>query len=210
MQETKWKQPKVKVKALDEGNCAAARPGGKEAVIKPTSPRTGTGYEAGDADELAPHSEVRVSASQVKPGVVSGKSGPLPGETCPPRGDPRASERHRSTATGNRGGEQTGVSRGRSSARSDEPGVGEHAQWREPKAPEGLTTARRTELMGTAETAAACQLDRALSGVVVDVARSRAAEKDRGQAGERRRSPVITVRRQRRVRKHRRTLQVSR
>ena len=74
MQETKWKQPKVKVKALDEGNCGAARSRGKEAVVKPTRPRTETGYEAGDADELAPHSEVRVSASQVKPRVVSGKS----------------------------------------------------------------------------------------------------------------------------------------
>ena len=55
----------------------AARPGGKEAGVKATSLRTETGCEAGDADELAPHSEVRVSASQVKPGVVSRKSHPL-------------------------------------------------------------------------------------------------------------------------------------
>src|SRR5208283_765379 len=73
----------MRTKALDKGNCAAARPGGKEAGVKATSPRTETGCEAGDADELAPHSEVRVSASQVKPGVVSRKSPPLPGETCP-------------------------------------------------------------------------------------------------------------------------------
>ena len=46
------------------------------------SPRIETGYEAGDADELVPHNEVPVSASQVKPGVVLRKSHPLPGETC--------------------------------------------------------------------------------------------------------------------------------
>jgi len=178
MQETK-----VKTKALDEGNCGVARPRGKEAVVKPTRPRTETGYEAGDADELAGTSEVQVSVSQVKPGVVSGKSRPLPGEACPPRGDPRESERSRSTATGNRDGERTGVSRGRSSARSHEPGVSDHPPQGAPKAPEDLTTARRTKLSGTAETAAACQLDLALSGAGVDAARSPAAEKDRGQVG---------------------------
>ena len=59
---------KVKTKALDKGNCAAARPGGKEAGVKATSPRTETGSEAGDADKFAPQNEVHeVSASQVKP-----------------------------------------------------------------------------------------------------------------------------------------------
>ncbi len=71
---------KMKIKALDKGNRAVARPGGKEAGVKTTSPRTETGYEAGDADELVPHNEVRVSASQVKPGVVSGKFTSLPGD----------------------------------------------------------------------------------------------------------------------------------
>jgi hypothetical protein len=66
----------MKVKALDKSNCPVARPGGKEAGVKPTSPRTGTGYKAGDADEFAPQNKVQVSASQVKPGVVSGKSRP--------------------------------------------------------------------------------------------------------------------------------------
>ena len=78
MQETK-----VKTKALDESNCGAARRRGKEAGVKAASSRTGTGCEAGDMDELAPHHEVQVSMSQVKPGVVPRKSRPLPGETCP-------------------------------------------------------------------------------------------------------------------------------
>ena len=57
MQETK-----VKTKAIDKGNRAVARPGGKEAGVEATtsaqasvaSPRTETGYEAGDADEWPP------------------------------------------------------------------------------------------------------------------------------------------------------------
>ena len=140
----------MRTKALDEGNCAAARPGGKEAGVKTTSPRTETGCEAGDADELAPHSEVRVSASQVKPGVVSRKSHPLPGETCPAG----AAACAQSAGAGNSGGQRTGVSRGRSSA-GNEPGVGVHLPRRALKGPEGLTHARRTKLVGTAETAAA-------------------------------------------------------
>jgi hypothetical protein len=70
-----------KIKALDEGNRAAARPGGKEAGVKTASARTGTCFEAGGGDELAPHREVRVSASEVKPGVVSRKLTRLLGET---------------------------------------------------------------------------------------------------------------------------------
>jgi hypothetical protein len=100
---------KVKTKALDKGNCAAARLGGKEAGVKPTSPRTETGYEAGDVDELARQSEVPVSASQVKPGVVLGKFTPLPGEACGAGRRPR--KRSGGTVTGNRGGERAGVSR---------------------------------------------------------------------------------------------------
>ena len=44
---------KVKTKALDKGNGGIARFRGKETGVKATSPRTETGYEAGDADELA-------------------------------------------------------------------------------------------------------------------------------------------------------------
>ena len=171
---------KVKTKALDEGNCGAARSRGKEAGVKAASPRTETGCEAGGADEFARQNEVPVSAPQVKPGVVPRKSRPLPGETCPPSGDPRESERHRSTVASNGGGERTGVSRGRSSARSHEPGVGDHLKWGALKAPEGLTTARRTEPSGTAETAATCQLE--LAFAAGPGARSRAAETDRGQS----------------------------
>jgi len=139
----------MRTKALDEGNCAAARPGGKEAGVKTTSPRTETGCEAGDADELAPHSEVRVSASQVKPGVVSRKSHPLPGETSAwaDRATGRDWRRQRCRPC-------RGVSRGRSSA-GNEPGVGVHLLRGALKGPEGLTHARRTKLVGTAETAAA-------------------------------------------------------
>jgi phosphopantetheinyl transferase (holo-ACP synthase) len=62
MQDTKHK-----VKALDEGNCAAARLGGKEAGVKAMSPRTETSYEAGDADELG--------STQQSPGVsITGKA----------------------------------------------------------------------------------------------------------------------------------------
>jgi RNA-directed DNA polymerase len=168
---------KVKTKALDKGNCGVARHRGKEAGVKATSPRTETGYEAGDADELARQSEVRVSVSQVKPGVVLRKSHPLPGETCA-AGRPSRGRSH-GTVTGNRGGAPAGVSRGRSSA-GYEPGVGVHSKWSALKAPDGLTHARRTELIGTAETASTCQLELTLS-VDAGPVRSGAAEKDRGQ-----------------------------
>jgi hypothetical protein len=187
MQETK-----TKVKASDEGNCGVARRRGIEAGVKAASSRTETGYEAGDADKSAPHDEVPVSASQVKPGVVPRKSRPLPGETCPAGGAAR--ERGAGTVLGNKYGERTGVSRGRSSARN-EPGVGDHPKWGAPKAPEGLTPARRTKLVRTAETAAAFQLTLALSGAGGETEREQAAEKDRGR-GERwgppHRSPFIT------------------
>ena len=170
--------PNMKVKALDEGNCGAARSRGKEAGVKAASPRTETGCEAGGADEFARQNEVPVSATQVKSGVVPRKSRPLPGEACPIRSAAR--ERRRSTARSNTSGERTGVSRGRSSARSHEPGVGVYPPQGALKAPEGLTTARRTEPSGTAETAATCQLELAL--VAGPGARSRAAETDRGQS----------------------------
>ena len=171
-----------KTKALDQGNCGVARRRGKEAGVKPTSPRTGTGYEAGDADELVPHNEVLgVSASQVKPGVVWGKFTFLPGEACPPGGGAR--ERVRSTAPSNGGGERAGVSRGRSSARY-EPGVGVHPPQGALKAPDGLTPARRTELIGSVATAATCQLELALHGVGSGLVRSSAAETDGAQVSE--------------------------
>ena len=133
----------MKIKALDESNCDAARRGGKEAGIKAASSRTGTGYQAGDADEWAPHHEVPVSASQVKPGVVPRKSRPLPEEACPT--GVRVREHSKSTVTGNRHGERLGVSSGRRGAGSNEPGVGEHLTWGAPKAPEGPTDVRRTD-----------------------------------------------------------------
>ena len=100
---------KMKTKALDKSNCAVARPGGKEAGVKPTSPRTEMDYEAGDVDELARQSEVPVSASQVKPGVVLGKFTSLAGEACPVSRPSR--RRSHGTVTGNRDGEPAGVSR---------------------------------------------------------------------------------------------------
>jgi RNA-directed DNA polymerase len=168
----------MKVKALDEGNCGAARHGGKEAGVKAASPRTEMDCEAGGADELARQSEVPVSATQVKSGVVPRKSRPLPGETCPASGAAR--ERDTDTARGNTGGERTGVSRGRSSARRYEPGVGYYLPQGELKVPEGLTPARRTEPSGTAETAATCQLELVLAAG--PGARSLAAETDCGQS----------------------------
>jgi RNA-directed DNA polymerase len=109
---------------------------------------------------------------------VPRKSRPLPGETCPAGGAAR--ERGAGTVLGNKHGKRTGVSSGRSSARN-EPGVSDHLQWGAPKAPEGLTPARRTKLVRTAETAAAFQLTLALSGAGSEAEREQAAEKDRGQ-----------------------------
>jgi hypothetical protein len=134
--------------------------------------------EADGADELARQSEVPVSEPEVKSGVVPRKSRPLPGETCPASGVAR--ERGADTIRGNTVGERTGVSRGRRSARRYEPGVGYYLPQGEPKAPEGLTPARRTEPSGTAETAATCQLELALAAV--PGARSLAAETDCGQS----------------------------
>ena len=190
---------KMKVKALDKSNCAAVRLGGKEAGVKAMSPRTETGYEAGDADELVPHNEVLVSASQVKSGVVWRKFTPLPGETCPVSG--LARKRGSDTDRGNTGGERTGVSRGRSSA-GYEPAVGVHLKWGALKVPEGLTLARRTELIRTAETATTCQLS--------ELVRPCAAEKDRGHRGDRQRSPLVTPNRRRQLRKYWRTLKMKR
>ena len=65
---------------LDYGNCEIARFRGKEAYVKDMSPRTGTVYKAGNADELAPHSEVLCSALKVKTGVVYRNNMLLPGE----------------------------------------------------------------------------------------------------------------------------------
>jgi len=172
---------KMKVKALDKSNCAVARPGGKEAGVKPMSLRTEMGYEAGDVDDLARQSEVPVSASQVKPEVVLGKFTSLPGEACP-AGRPSHRRSH-GTVTGNRDGGPAGVSRGRSSA-GYEPGVGAHFKWSALNEPDGLTHARRTKLIGTAETAETCQLELTLQGVDSSSARSPAAEKDRGQVSE--------------------------
>ncbi len=164
-----------KIKALDESNRAAARPGGKEAGVKTASPRTETCFEAGGGDERAQHREVLDSLPQVKHGVVPGKLTRLLGETCP-AGTAAGAQR---AAAGNGGGQRAGVSRGRSSA-GNEPGVGHQAQAPEPKDPEGLTHARRTELVGIAETAAASRLAMTPYGRA-DSGRTQAAETDRGQ-----------------------------
>ncbi|MEO5960688.1 MAG: group II intron reverse transcriptase/maturase, partial [Opitutaceae bacterium] len=102
-----------------------------------------------------------------------------------------------------RDGEWAGVSRGRSSA-GNEPGVGDHPVWDALKGPDGLTHARRTKPIGTAETAAACQLELALQGDDSGLARTRAAETDRGQgeAWDRILSPENLNEAWRRVRKN--------
>jgi RNA-directed DNA polymerase len=167
MQESKYE-------ALGEGNCGAARRGGKEAGAKTASPRTETRSEADGRDELAPHGEIPDSLPQVKRGVVQGKFTRLLGEACR-TGRPQAD----SAVAGNGGGQAAGVSRGRSSA-GHEPGVGDQAQAPEPNGPEGLTHARRTELVGTAETAASLPPAVKPTGGVGGQ-RTRAAETDRGQ-----------------------------
>ena len=139
------------------------------------------GYEAGDVDELARQSEVPVSASQVKPGVVLGKFTLLPGEACPVSRPSRG--RSNGTVRSNPDGEPAGVSRGRSSA-GYEPGVGAHFKWSALNEPEDLTHARRTKLIGTAETAAAFQPELAFNADS-ELERAQAVEKDRGQVSER-------------------------
>jgi hypothetical protein len=111
-------------------------------VVKTASPRTGTCFEAGGGDELAPHNEVPDLLPQVKHGIVPGKLTHLLGETSA-RAD-RATGRNRRRQRRRPG---RGVSRGRSSA-GNEPGVGDQAQAPEPNGPEDLTNARRTELEG--------------------------------------------------------------
>ena len=70
----------MKVKELDWGNCEIARFHGKEADVKSVSPRTEMCYQADGMDELAQHSEVRSSVSEVKHGVVRRNNTFLPGE----------------------------------------------------------------------------------------------------------------------------------
>jgi len=192
MQDTKHK-----VKALDKGNCGVARPRGKEAGVKAMSPRTETGYEAGDADELARQSEVPVSASQVKPGVVLRKFTSLPGETCPPGGPAR--KRGAVTIRGNTGGQRTGVSRGRSSA-GYEPGVGapQVGCVERPGRSHERVKDRTDQDCGDRHDLPASELVRPC-----------AAEKDRSHRGDRQRSPLVTGNRRRRLRKHRRTLKMK-
>ena len=177
---------KVKTKALDKGNCGIARSRGKEAGVKTTSLRTETGCEAGDADELAPHSEVPVSASQVKPGVVSGKFTSLPGEACGAGRRPR--ERPDGTVTGNRGGERAGVSRGHSSA-GNEPGVSppqvgcaERPGWSHARVKD-----RTDQDCGDRHDLPT----RMTFTVVPEMVRWCAAEKDRSHRGDLRRSPLV-------------------
>ena len=70
----------MKVEERDRGNRKAVRRCGKEAEVKSVSPRTGTRYKADGVDELAQHSEVGSSASEVKRGVVRRSNMSLPGE----------------------------------------------------------------------------------------------------------------------------------
>jgi RNA-directed DNA polymerase len=102
-------------------------------------------------------------------------------QTCPAS---RPSQgRSHGTVTGNSPGGPAGVSSGRSNA-GYEPAVGVYSKWSALKVPEDLTHARRTKLIGTAETAATCQLEWTLQGVDSGSARSPAAETDRGQVSE--------------------------
>jgi len=71
------------MKIRDEGNCAVARLGGKEAYVKLVSLRTERSYKADAVDELAQHSEVRGSTAEVKGQVVQGRFMHLPGEVSP-------------------------------------------------------------------------------------------------------------------------------
>ncbi len=135
--------------------------------------------EAGDTGKLAPHNGAPDSVSQVKHGVVPGRFTGLLGEACPTS----AAARARSTEGGNALGQRAGVSRGRSSA-GHEPGVGDQAQAPEPNGPDGLTQARRTKLVGTAETAASLPPTMKPTGGVGGQ-RTPAAEKDCGQEDER-------------------------
>ena len=108
---------------------------------------------------------------------MSRKSHPLPGETCPAG----AAACAQSAGAGNSGGQRTGVSRGRSST-GNELGVGVHLPRGALKGLDGLTHVRRTELIGTAETAASFQLELALNADSAEE-RGPAAETDRGQGG---------------------------
>ncbi len=110
-------------------------------------------------------------------------------QTCPAGRPSRG--RSNGTVAGNGDGGPAGVSSGRSNA-GNEPGVGVHLQWGALKDPDGLTHARRTKLIGTAETAAAFQLELALPSAGASSERPRAAEKDRGHRGDRWRSPLVT------------------
>ena len=70
--------------ALDQGNCGIARSRGKEAEVKPVRRRTEMPYQAGGADELAQHSEVRCSAPEVDDPVAQGEFTSLLREICAP------------------------------------------------------------------------------------------------------------------------------
>ncbi|MBK8477092.1 MAG: group II intron reverse transcriptase/maturase [Opitutaceae bacterium] len=126
-------------------------------------------------DKLAPHNAIQDSVSQVKHGVVPGRFTALLGETCPTG----AARRARSTDDDNAVGERAGVSRGRSSA-GHEPGVERRSPGPDSNGPEGLTQARRTKLVGTAETAASLPPTLKPTGGVGGQ-RTPAAEKDRDQ-----------------------------
>jgi len=100
-------------KELDYGNCAIARFRGKEAYVKDTSLRTGTGYKAGMAGELAQHSEAHSSAVKVNPEVACRNNAFLPGEASFTSGvGLNLPSRHRGSLRNGRI-EGRGVSRGR-------------------------------------------------------------------------------------------------
>ena len=131
-------------------------------------------------DELARQSEVLVSASQVKSGVVSGKFTSLPGEACPASRPSRG--RSNGTVTGNRDGEPAGVSRGRSNA-GYEPAV-------------GSLQAGCAESTGGSHARVKDRTDRDRGDrhdlPALGLVRPCAAEKDCGLRGDRRRSPLVT------------------
>ena len=119
---------KYQKKGLDYGNCVSnrrrqssgsAKPivrfRGEEAYVKGMGLRTGTGYKAGMAGELAQHSEALSSAMKVNPEVAHRNNVLLPGEASTPCDvGLNPPSRHRGTASNGRI-EGRGVSRGRSS-----------------------------------------------------------------------------------------------
>lgn len=103
------------MKELDYGNCGIARFRWKEAYVKGAGLRTGTGYKADVAGELAQHSEALSSAAEVNSEVAHRNNVLLPGEASSTRGVGLKLPSRRRGSSSNGRIEGRGVSRGRSS-----------------------------------------------------------------------------------------------